>query len=239
MATVQADGTVTAAVTIWADSPAPDPGPDAEAVSVRGVEGTVRLGTTAYGTERVWWTEAGQQLSVSSAGLDRETLLALVEQLTDGGTALPPESVPAGMTSLAWEEPGELAAYEPIWYVDYRLPGTGPDEDASSDDQVGTANVRVSRAVVPWQADLSLGLGGPTPPRLVDVAGAPGLLFDNGTGLLWLEYSLPQGAQVIVTGAPGEGPASTLDFARTLVPVAADDPRIVPLEEAADTQPSP
>lgn len=210
LAQVAADGTVVSALTLWTDRPRPG-GWEASfsPLRVRGTDGIVTTDPDSTDTA-LYWSEGGRDLSVSASGVDREQVLALVEALTDGGTTVPVGARPAGTAPLGGWEPVALDAEEPVLTFDV--------------DAGRPVRVVVSRTDRPWQATLSEGGAGS---RLVDVGGRPGFVR-TGTGN-FVAATVADGVQAVVFSdeAVWDGDL-LLQVARSLEPVAADDPRLAP-----------
>lgn len=210
LAQVEPDGTVVSALTLWTDAPRPGGWEEvSEPVTVRGADGVEMTNDRSSTDTRLYWSEAGRDLSVTASGVERSQVLALVEALSDGGTRVPAEARPAGMQPLDGWQPVPLDAVEPVLTFDH--------------DAGLPARVVVSRTDVPWQATLSW--GGATGSRLVDVGGHPGLAREQ-TGN-WVAFSLGGGVQATVF-SDEQAPDTDLllEVARSLVAVPVDDPRL-------------
>lgn len=213
LAQIAPDGTITAALTLASDDPRPGGWQDTSTpVTVRGTDGVLMTMDPSSAQTQLYWSEAGRDLSVTAAGIDRAAVLALVESLTADGTNIPTEAYPPGMTRLTgWEDTMPREPVEPVWTV-------------VDEGQRGVVHVEVFRNDVPWEATLTQAVGSS---RIIDVGGQTGVLADSGN--TWLYYRLPDGAQVSVfTDDTEADPESVLELARTLIPVTADDPRLSP-----------
>lgn len=211
LAQVAADGTVVSALTLWTDARRPGGWETLGApLRVRGTDGIVMTTDPDSTDTALYWSEGGRDLSVTASGVARPEVLALVEALTDGGTTVPASARPVGMAPLGGWEPVDLDAEEPVLTFDV--------------DAGRPVRVVVSRTDRPWQATLSeSGVGS----LLVDVGGHPGVAR-TVTGN-FVVATVADGVQVTVFSdeAVWDGDL-LLQVARSLEPVAADDPRLAP-----------
>lgn len=233
-----ANGTVTAALTVWRSLP-PNIGADPEGVANGTADtsptdgddvGTVmnplsspvsvrsRPGRLIRNDTLTWIEPGGQRWAVTGSGLTPGQLTDIASGLVlDQGSVSWSNAAAQGFDRLSIPRAKELkeASWQPKWYVCYEAEDPGEC----------TLSVEVDRQRLPWQAWLSQPTGH-RPVRLVEVNGRLGMLTDNGAATAGiLQTSTADGAQVFLMGSVPA--ASTLvGFAEQLKQVAADDPLI-------------
>jgi hypothetical protein len=168
-------------------------------VTVRGITG--QLAKPAGGL-LLGWTENKQTWTLYASGLNQAQLMAVADSLTLTGTVTANAAMlPAGLQALP-------ASPQPIdqdmWDVNYRVDGEAVQLDVRTGaDAAGL-----------------LGAGA----TVVDVNGHRGEVADEGLTEL-LVWQPSTGVVAEVSGS-GLTPDALVSFAKTLAPVAADDPRL-------------